>query len=122
VITSTEVKQRYPALASVSDNDINVAINDTECFFDLTRWGCLYTKGHCALVAHMITVEMSAETGAPAQIGTPASMSADGVSVSFATYTPTNFGEAFYMSTPYGLTYLNLMKIVGSGATCVCGV
>jgi hypothetical protein len=122
VITSTDVKQRYPAMASVSDNTINVAIHDTECFFDLARWGCLYTKGHCALVAHMVSAEAAAELGAPGQTGTPSSISADGVSASFATYTPVSFGEAFYMSTPYGLTYLNLVKIVGSGASCVCGV
>ena len=121
MISSTDVKQRYPELAAVSDNVINLAITDTTDFFDLARWGNFYTKGHCALVAHIVFGEQSATLGASAKSGALSGQSADGVSVSYAVYTPLNYNESYYMSTPYGATYLSLVKIVGSGATCVCG-
>lgn len=120
-ITSSDVKTRYPELSAIDNNVFNALISDTSAMFNLTRWATFYTAGHCALVAHYASLGSGQSSGLKGVSGQASSKSVDGVSVSYAIYQPSSFSEAFFASTPYGQMYLMLYKMVGKGASCVCG-
>lgn len=120
-ITSSDVKTRYPELAAIDNNVLNALISDTTAMFNLTRWAGFYTAGHCALVAHYAALGSGQASGLKQVSGQKSSESGDSLSVSYATWQPGSFSEAFFASTAYGQFYWMLVKTIGKGASCVCG-
>lgn len=123
-LTVAEFRARFPQFVDppYTDSVIQSAINDTLCNFDQARWDCLYKRGHSLYVAHLMTIGQNQAGGNSGTNGLDAAQSktVDGVSVSYTTYTPTNYNEAFFAGTSYGREYLMLLQSVGMGGTAVC--
>jgi hypothetical protein len=125
-LTVAEFKARFPQFVDppYAESVIQAAITDTLCNFDQGRWDCLYKRGHSLYVAHLLTIGTNQSAGNSGTNGLDAmqSKSVDGVSVNYATLTPTSFNEAFFAGTSYGREYLMLLRTVGLGGTAVCGL
>lgn len=118
--TAAEIKARYPALVTIPDATVDVAIGDAVPWFDVCRWGAFYAQGFAAFVAHMLTVDKANAAGGASGAAGPVSSKAVGdVSVSYATPTDVTTGDAYYMRTGYGQRYLVLRRMVGTGAVAV---
>ncbi len=121
-LTVPEFRARFPEFVDppVTDDQIQALIDDTLCNFDQERWDCLYKRGHSLYVAHLLTVTSGQQAGNGGSVGLDAAQSkaVDGVSVSYATYTPDNFNDAFFAGTSYGREYLMMRDKVGIGAVC----
>lgn len=118
--TVAEIKARYPALASIPDPTVQIAIDDAACMFNEARWGCLYAQGLAAYVAHQLTVEQRAAAGGSAAAAGPMTAKRVGeVQYSYAAGQFTKATDAFYATTAYGQKYLQLRRLAGIGAAAV---
>ena len=123
-ITPDDITNRFPEFSGVDSAIITTYIDDTKCNFDVDRWGCLYARGHSLYVAHLMSVYgvsgISAETASDGGGGPVTSQAADGVSRSYAAYTPGSASDSFLMQTKYGQEYLSLRNSVGTGGVAIC--
>lgn len=117
--TASEIKARYPALASVSDATVNIAIADAEPWFDAERWGAFYAQGVAAFVAHMLTADQAAAKNASAAAGPIQSKKVGDVQVAYAPTAYRKDTDATFATTIYGQRYLQLRRLVGMGAVAV---
>lgn len=118
--TSSEIKQRYPAFASVPDATIQMAVGDALPWFDEIRWGDFYAQGVAAFVAHMLAQDQASAKSSSAGSAGPVAMKKVGdVQVQYAIPTFSKATDSFYASTPYGQRYLQLRRLVGLGAVAV---
>jgi Protein of unknown function (DUF4054) len=117
--TAADVKQRYPELASIPDATVNLSIGDAVPFFDEERWGAFFAQGFCAFVAHQLTANARAATGAQATAGPVASKAVGSVSIAYQAGETLRATDAYYASTAYGQRYLQLRRLVGVGALAV---
>jgi hypothetical protein len=123
-LTITEFRARFPEFDETTypDAQVQALIDDTLCNFDQDRWDCLYARGHSLYIAHLLTLRTQQKSGnaGPGKLDRAQSKAVDGVSVSYATQTPSNYNEAFFAGTSYGSEYLMLLRQAGVGAVC-CG-
>jgi hypothetical protein len=122
-IVPADVKDRFSQFANVDDSVVQTYIDDTKCNFDLSRWDCLYTRGHSLYVAHLMDLYDVSGTGTKiggGHGGNINSQSADGVSRSNSIYTPESATDSFLMRTLYGQEYLKMRDSVGTGAISLC--
>jgi hypothetical protein len=123
-LTVEEFRARFPEFDETTypDATVQALIDDTCCYFDIERWDCSYKRGHSLYLAHLLTLRSSQQGGdaGSGTLGQEQSKAADGVSVSYATHSPSNFNEAFFAGTSYGQEYLMLLRTAGIGAVCCC--
>lgn len=121
-LTVAEFRARFPVQPVGTEGQVQAAIDDTLCNFDQARWDCLYKRGHSLYVAHLLTISGNQQSGNSGTSGLDAAQSkaVDGVSVSYATYAPDNYNDAFFAGTSYGREYLMLRDTVGIGGVSVC--
>jgi len=119
-LTVSEFKARFPEFDSTSSSQVQYLIADTLCNFDQERWDCLYKRGHSLYVAHILTLRGEQTGGNTGSLDAVQSESADGVSVSYAAYTPSTLTESFMSGTSYGREFLLLWRSVGIGGTALC--
>jgi len=111
LIVPADVKSRFTEFSATADAQIQTLIDDTECWFDLERWACFYTRAHCLYIAHLLTVDSRRAGGASGSTFPLASKGVDGVSAGYAVPTPGDMTESFLMSTSYGLEYLRILSV-----------
>jgi len=114
VIIPQDIKDRFDEAASVSEGKIQVLIDDTRPFFNITRWGDFYVRAHCLYVMHSLTERTRAENGDTNPSFPVASQTADSVAVSYST-PEAPFDEAWLASTVYGQEFLRYKRIVCFG-------
>ena len=121
-LTVSEFRARFPEFDSASDSEVQSFINDTLCSFDQSRWDCFYKRGHSLYVAHLLSLRSQQSEGNSGTSGMDSvqNEAADGVSVSYATYTPSNSNESFFMGTSYGRAYIMLLRSGGIGGIAIC--
>ncbi len=121
-LTVSEFKARFPEFDSASESEIQFLIDDTLCNFDQNRWDCLYKRGHSLYIAHLIFIrtEQLSDNSGSVGLDSVQGQTADGVSINYATYTPSTLNEAFMMGTSYGREYLTLWRTVGIGGYALC--
>lgn len=117
--TVAEVKARVPALATVADPTIQLAIDDAACLFNEVRWGCYYAQGVACYVGHIVLTEQKAASGTAAAAGPVTGKRVGDVQVNYATAVFTKATDAFFATTPYGQRYMMLRRLVGIGALAV---
>lgn len=121
-LTVSEFRARFSEFDSVSDQEIQNAINDTLCSFDQDRWDCQYKRGHSLYVAHMLELrnQQLGGNGSSSGMDSLSGETADGVSASYAVYTPENALDSFFLGTSYGREYMMLLRTVGIGGIALC--
>lgn len=117
--TTAEIKARYPALASIPDATVNAAIADAVPWFDEARWGAFYSQGFAAFVAHMLVQDQAAAKGQAGASGPVSKKKVGDVEVDYSTPTAAKAQDALFMTTVYGQRYLQLRRMVGTGAIAV---
>lgn len=111
-ITAADFKVRFPEFVSISDTTITTMIGRAELRLNENLWGTWYDEGLYYLSAHFLgRTFTSVQTGAAGPI---ASKSVGDVSISFTNPTPTDAGEAFFLSTTYGAEFWSMAAIVGT--------
>lgn len=109
MITSAQVKTKFPEFASIDDATITMIIDEGSIFIT-SRYGkfediCLYYY-----VAHNLTIQQNQSDGDSSSSQTIGSEAVGNVSTSYANPTLDNSDDAFYMSTSYGQKYLEFRK------------
>jgi hypothetical protein len=118
--TASEIKTRYPALASISDPAVDLAIADAVPWFDVSRWGSFYAQGFAAFVAHMLTADQAAAKSASGGAAGPVIEKKVGdVGIKYAPTAYRKDTDAQFATTIYGQRYLQLRRMVGMGAVAV---
>jgi len=114
-------KAIFPELCDVGSNVVEAFAQEVENYLCPDSWGSCYDTACRYLIAHEIALSkqrQEAAAGAVAGGGTIQSVSADGLSVSFAVpqfATQGSIDETLYARTPYGLKYLQLRE------NCIAG-
>ena len=117
MIDPASFKIRFPEFVSVDDARIQLFIDDAIVILNESYWGEKYDLGLYYLVAHYLILGDTTEAGSSSSIGPVSSKSVDGVSISYAQFTPTNEADALLFSTVYGQRYLALRKTLGVPAS-----
>ncbi len=126
-ITIEEFRARFPEFDNpvASDAQVQAAIEDTTCNFDINKWGCHYKRGHSLYVAHFLTIDKrrrSGKSGSSAPALQANSKGADGLSVGYNSSASSSNSEEYFKSTNYGQEFLTLLESVKvPGATLICG-
>ncbi len=123
-ITIADFRARFPEFNDpvATDAQVEAAIEDTQCNFDIDKWGCHYKRGHSLYVAHYLTIQSSRSAGgssgaSPSLQAT--SKSVDGVSVSYNASAASSNSDEWFKSTGYGQEYLMLLGVVAVPAVLV---
>lgn len=117
--TAAEIKARYPALSTIADPVIEVAIADAVPWFDADRWGAFYAQGFAAFVAHMVVADQRAAAGnAAGASGLMTSKKVGDVEVQYAA-PAVSIADVAFASTSYGQRYLQLRRLIGIGGISV---
>lgn len=117
-IDPASFKIRFPEFDSESDTRIQMFIDDSVVILNPAYWGEKYDLGLYYLTAHILTLANKTAAGSNTLSGPVSGRSVDGSSVSYATFTPGDESDQYYMSTAYGQRYLALRKTLGVPA-CV---
>lgn len=115
----TEFKLRFTEFNSVSDDRIQIFIDDALLVLKEDVWGKLYNLGICYLTAHYLALSEDSATGNNSSVSTVASQAVDGTAISFNSYTPQNSNQEYFLSTQYGQRFYSLIKSLGSMAMSV---
>ena len=126
--TPTELKQRYPEFAAVSDPVIQVYLDQASEEINEEAWGSraktaeILLACHKAYVAGVLTA--STTTGGGAAIGPVASVSVGDVSVTYAataTLAVQQGLDASLSGNKYGTEYNRLVKLAAYGGAVLGG-
>lgn len=108
-----DFKVRFPDIPTATvDKYFPINENIYQCYFSCEYIG----DGNCndeaimQLMAHLITLDSKKSSSS---IKDTSSKAVDGVSVSYNTVPVTNQNDAFFMSTKYGQSYLQLRSHIG---------
>lgn len=117
-MTPSEFKTAFPEFVSESDATVQRQIDAAPPYFDVARWGALYSDGVGYFVAHRIAV-----SHLPATFGVGSSSSTSDtvgrVKTDQATSFSGNTSRNPWLLTRYGKQYLDLRDEVGMGAVAV---
>lgn len=111
-----QFKLRYPVFSDVSDDTLQLAIDDASSELSARVWGDLYDRGRFALAAHLLKVrgvlKGKQDTGdVPVQVS---SKSVGSVSLSYSSASA-GFDEASHeglATTTWGQEYLRMRKLL----------
>lgn len=120
-VTTATFKVRFPEFVSQDDSRIQLFLDDAETMLNFTYWGTKYDLGVNYYTAHELAKSIAyiSSGGSGGGSGVISGKSVDGVSVSYATSTPSNTKEAYYMSTPYGIKYWSLLRSLPIAAASI---
>lgn len=113
-MTPAEFKAALPAFIAVSDALVQEAIDDSEPFFDVTRWGRFLARGQRMWVAHELTINGLGGTYGAGSSSSLHKKVKDVESTVASSFNQRSAGDP-YMLTNYGERYLDLVRIVGAG-------
>lgn len=109
-LTIEEFRARFDAFCTLSDAKVQAMIEDTQCNFDIQKWGCNYKRAHSLYVAHFLALGTLRSKGNTSPILQGISKSADGLSVSYSSNSSSNNSHEFLKTTNYGQEYLMLLE------------
>ena len=112
-------KIRFPEFVAVSDDRIQLFIDDSVIALNPTYWGNKYDLGLYYYTAHLLTDSKKTEAGSITPKGPLASKSVDGVSTGYTNATPASGVDAWGESDIYGQRYLALRKTLGVPAYAI---
>lgn len=121
-MTPTEFKTMFPEFSAETDERVQMMLDRSVPYFNVTRWGCFYSEGVGNFVAHEL--EMSNRRARETALGVSTandevsrrvgevSASRDAAMAAASQRNP-------FLMTGYGATYFNLVKRVGRGGVVV---
>lgn len=113
-ITPESFSLRYPEFSCVTDERIQLFIDDAVIVLNEDYWGNKYDLGLSYLTAHYLTIALRMEDGNTEDAASTISAKAvDGTSITYAVPVINDGSDAFYNSTPYGMQYLALRRNLG---------
>ena len=108
-------RTRFPEFASDTeypDAQVQLRLDDAVLFLCEDKWGKWYELGVMHLAAHMLKVWTDAsDSGGANTLGPITSETTDRVSYTLGVNS-VDADEAFLASTPYGMEYLRIQKLV----------
>jgi hypothetical protein len=114
-VTPTTFKTRFPEFSTETDPRIQIFIDDSEIFISESKFGTLFDLAVSYLTAHYLSVADKSSSGSSSSVGSVASKSVEGVSVSFNKMAAATQADDFYASTIYGQRYLELRSQIAVG-------
>jgi hypothetical protein len=121
--TEAQLIAYYPGLGDAALDAIRpIALEDAECKFDETTWGCSLKLGHIHATAHMLYKWMETQaagtggTGGGSVGGQVASKTMGPVSISYTATVTAGDGDSFWSTTVPGQEYLRLRDCLGPQA------
>lgn len=125
-MTPAEFKAAFPEFAALADAAVQTVIDASAPFFDLLRWDDLLPAGvgnwvaHTLLTARMNSLSTTAQMAGGADESAAISKRAGDTEIKWSPAVALFYAQARpYASTAYGRVYLDLARMVGSGATAV---
>ena len=113
-VTPTTFKVRFPEFASETDARIQLFLDDAVLILNEAYWDVKYDLGVNYYTAHKLALanktEASGGSGSSGGGGRVSGKAVDGVSISYAVFTPDDGTEAYFAQTAYGREYWALMK------------
>lgn len=110
--TIADFKLRFPEFSAVPDERIQLALDDTCGFLSEDAFGGCWSRAAAYYAAHTLQLALRATAAvegggdAPTQSGSVVSSGADGLSISFASFTPDSETTAWLNTTAYGKQFL----------------
>lgn len=118
-ITPTQFKTRFTVFSSISDDKIQIFIDEAEIVLNEVYWGSKYDLGLYYYAAHALAVNNYSEAGNTVSKSPVSGKSVDGSSTSYSTATLNNQSDNYYASTIYGQKYLTLRNSLGVPASVI---
>lgn len=118
IMTPTEFRTLFPEFVepSYSDQTVGAWLSLAATMLNADRWANLLPYGTALWVAHHLASKMGISGGGIAsQSGVTASKSVDKVSVGYDTAASTLEGGSHWNTTRYGIEWLQLARMIGSG-------
>lgn len=119
MITPSSFKVRFPEFACITEERIQLFIDDSVVILNEAYWGTKYDLGLYYLSAHSLYMASNTEDGNIVTSGPIASRAVDGVSVSYAVSSSDDVSDNYYRYTRYGQRYISLRKTLGVPAAVV---
>jgi hypothetical protein len=120
-VTPADFIVNFPAFAAETPARIQSFIDRADPFFDVARWGDLYSEGLGNFVAHSL-FQANLAASNPGSVGTSGlaiKKKVGDVEVGYSDAIQTKVLSNPYLKTAYGQQYLYLLRTVGIGATAV---
>lgn len=118
-ITPDTFKIRFPEFEDISNDRIQLFIEDSKLIMNESHWGDVYDLAQANLTAHFLSLANSASSGNTSVSGPVSSRSVDGTSITYTNDMPNSQLEMYFSSTVYGLKYITLLKTLGVAAASV---
>jgi hypothetical protein len=107
----------YPEFDDPVASDVTVQyyLDLAETHVVEAKWGKWYDEGHAAYAAHLLELSLRRQKsgGGNQSSSNVSSKRADGLAVSYAVGQSSGTSETWYLSTPYGARYWQLLQLVG---------
>ena len=117
--TPTNFKSRFPEFNAITDDRIQIFIDDALLVIKEATWGTTYSLGVCYLTAHYLALSEASSNGNSGSVGNVASQAVDGVSISFNNPSMSSASMAYYNSSQYGQRFYSLIRSLGTMAATV---
>lgn len=114
IVTPANIKKYFPEFKDLDDEFIQLYIEEALIQIDERRWGVYYRLGVLYLTAHLIAMANRTSSGISPG-GIVSSESVGDTSVSYAVPGGITTDNYYFSQTPYGIRYLELARIPGSG-------
>jgi hypothetical protein len=117
-LTVEAFRVRYPefVVASASNAQVQVAIDDAGPWLSEARWGRFYTQGLAALAAHFLKGSTASGRGQSGAAGAVTSKKAGDIQLTYAAPAAGSAEDVWLASSVYGQRFLALRKLAGMGA------
>lgn len=119
MITPDDVRTRFPEFTELSDEMIQMYLDDAYLEVNEARANIYYDLMIYYLVAHYLALSLSATSGQNRGTGVVSNMSVGDTSIGFSSITPDGNMDFYYQQTQYGIRYLKYMTFAGAGGVIV---
>lgn len=122
MLTPADIKARFPAFSSVDNNFVQLQLDRSGPYFDVSRWDDLYDEGLAYWVAHELTLaarDNDPDSNNGGMFDGTIMKKVDQLQKSTSSETVKAAMDDPYMATVYGQRYVRLRNLVGIGAIAV---
>lgn len=111
------VREVAPEFTTTADGIVDAMLERAARRLDSTEWADLYTDGCVYLAAHLLTLRARASAGSLGA-GPVVAQGTGDLSVAYGAVVGVIGDDAKYATTPYGIEYLNLRRLIATPGFC----
>ena len=113
-ITPSGFKTRFPEFAAVSDDRIQLFLDDANTEVDEATWGDYYERGNYYLAAHLLSIATATAGGSSTgAIGSIIKKKVGDIELGYSDAYPIgSYYYGYFKNTAYGIEYLRLYDLV----------